>query len=144
MQVICPIGTYCYYSDVMFDGDSLWIVIVQHIMIVYLYKYEIYFCLQQYFIVLVFLSPLFLADFYRLNFLLWYISDAVVFSTFNKSSMFLVIICLCCQCFLDLLLIYLFLCFYFSCFILWHWYHLILLVDSSFSYLILNNFFLLL
>ena len=31
---------------------------------------------------------------------------------------------------------FLFLCFYFSCFILWHWYHLLLIVDLWISYFI--------
>ena len=79
MQVIRSVGTYHYYGDVMWGFDIPWTVIVQPIMIVYPYKYEIYFCCHQYFIFLIFLSPLLLANVYTLNYLLWYISVDVVF-----------------------------------------------------------------
>ena len=79
MQVIRSIGTYHYNGDVMCGCDIPWTVIVQPIMIVYPYKYKIYFCSHQYFIIFIFRSPLFFAYFYTLNYLLWYISDADLF-----------------------------------------------------------------
>ena len=51
----------------------------------------------------IFLSPLVLADFDTLNYIFWYISDAIVFSSFNIFSMVLVIVYWFCQYFLNML-----------------------------------------
>ena len=53
--------------------------------------------------------------------------------------MVLVIFCWWCEYFW-ICYWFLFLCFYFSCFILWHWYHLLLIVDLWFSYFIWIGF----
>ena len=62
----------------------------------------------------IFLSPLVLADFDTLNYIFWYISDSVVFSSFNIFSMVLVIVYWFCQCFMNMLI---FIFFWFSIFV---------------------------
>ena len=73
----------------------------------------------------IFLSPLVLADIDKLNCIFWYISDAVVLSSFNIFSMVLVIVYWFCQCFLNMLLFFLFFLFFYICFICLHWYNMI-------------------
>ena len=80
MQVIRSIGKYHYCSAVMCDYDSLWVLIVQPIIIVYHQNNEICFCLSKSFLVYIFLSPLVLGAFNTLNYLFWYIFDDVMFS----------------------------------------------------------------
>ena len=55
---------------------------------------------------LFFLSLLVLAGFYTLNYLFWYIYDDDVFYAFNMVPIVLMILCWCCQCFLNLLLVF--------------------------------------
>ena len=80
----------------------------------------------------IFLSPLFLADFDTLNYIFWYISNAVVFSSFNIFSMVLVILYLFFQCFLNMLLFFWFFWFFYICFIYWHWYIMIFIIGLCF------------
>ena len=70
-------------------------------------KLQICWCCCQYFWGLMFLSPLFLADFDTLNYIFWYISDAVLLSSFNIFSMVFVIVIWFCSCFLNMLLFFL-------------------------------------
>ena len=74
----------------------------------------------------IFLSPLVLNDFDTLNYIFWYISDTVVFSSFNIFCLVLVIVYWLCQSFLNMLLFLLFFWFLYICFIFWHWYNMIL------------------
>ena len=85
----------------------------------------------------IFLSPLVLADFDTLNYIFWYISDAVVFSSFNIFSMVLVIVYWLCQYFLNMLL---FLWFLYICFICWHWYNMIDTICLCFYSIIWTRF----